>query len=192
MSKKNEFKPDRQSTALIKRLYLTPSQRKTLLKWCLYSAVLLALSLLQDVILCRMDIFGATTDLVPCGIFLICLLEGAESGSVFALVASTLYLFSGTAPGAYCIIFITVLGALTTAFRQGYLQSGFSAAMLCSAVAVMAYEVLVFAVGAFLGLTGGSRFGVFALTGLLSVLVLPALYPVLLAIGRIGGQGWKE
>lgn len=190
--KKNEFKPDRESTSLLKRLYLTPSQRKTLLKWCLYSAFLLVLSLLQDVILCRMDILGATTDLVPCGIFLICLLEGAESGSVFALVASTLYLFSGTAPGAYCIIFITVLGTLTTAFRQGYLQSGFSAAMLCGAVAVMAYEVLVFAVGAFLGLTGGSRFGVFALTGLLSVLVLPALYPVLLAIGRIGGQGWKE
>lgn len=192
MAKKKEFKPDRQSTSLLKRLYLTPRQRKTLLKWTLYSLVLLVLSLLQDVILCRMDIFGATTDLVPCGIVLICLLEGAESGSVFALVASVLYLFSGTAPGAYCILFITVPAVLVTAFRQAYLQVGFGAAMLCSSVTVMLYEILVFAVGAFLGLSGGDRFGVFLLTGALSLVALPVLYPLLTAIGRIGGQGWKE
>ncbi len=192
MAKKKEFKPDRQSTAFLKRLYLSPRQRKTLLKWVLYAVVLVALSLVQDVILCRMDIFGATTDLVPCGIILICLLEGAESGSVFALIASTLYLFSGTAPGAYCILFITLPAVLVTAFRQGYLQVGFGAAMLCSSVTVMVYEMLVFGVGALLGLTGGDRFGVFVLTGALSMVALPVLYPLLTAIGRIGGQGWKE
>ena len=192
MAKKKDFKPDRQSTSLLKRLYLTPLQRKTLLKWTLYSLVLLALSLLQDVILCRMDIFGATTDLVPCGIIMICLLEGAEGGSVFALIASTLYLFSGTAPGAYCILLITVPAVLVTAFRQAYLQVGFGAAMLCSSVTVMLYEIAVFLVGAFLGLTGGDRFGVFVLTGVLSFVALPVLYPLLTAIGRIGGQGWNE
>lgn len=192
MAKKKEFKPDRKGTSFIKRLYLTPRQRRTLLKWTLYALVVLALSLLQDVILCRMRIFGATTDLVPCGIILICLLEGAESGSVFALIASGLYLFSGTAPGAYCILFLTVLATLITAFRQGYLQVGFGAAMLCGSVTLMVYELLVFAVGAFLGLSGGDRFGVFMLTGALSLIAMPALYPLLTAIGRIGGQGWKE
>ena len=192
MAKKKEFKPDRQSTSLLKRLYLTPRQRRTLLKWTLYSLVLVALSLLQDVILCRLDIFGATTDLVPCGIILVCLLEGAVGCSVFSLVASTLYLFSGTAPGAYCILFITVPAVLVTAFRQAYLQVGFGAAMLCSSVTVMVYEMLVFLVGAFLGLVGGDRFGVFVLTGVLSLVALPVLYPLLTAIGRIGGQGWKE
>ena len=192
MRKKKDFKPDSMSTSLSKRLYLTPRQRKTLLKWTLYSLVLVALSLLQDVILCRLDIFGATTDLVPCGIILICLMEGAESGSVFALIASTLFLFTGTAPGAYCILFITVPATLVAAFRQSYLQVGFSAAMLCSSVTVMVYEILVFAVGAFLGLTGGDRLGVFVLTGVLSLIALPMLYPLLTAIGKIGGQGWKE
>lgn len=192
MAKKNEFKPDKQGTPFLKRLYLTPRQRRTLLKWALYSLAMVVLSLLQDVLLCRLDIFGATTDLVPCGIILVCLLEGAESGSVFALIASMLYLFSGTAPGAYCILFITLPAVLVSVFRQAYLRVGFGAAMLCSGVAVMVYELLVFAAGAFLGFTGGSRFGVFALTGALSLLTLPALYPVLKAIGRIGGQGWKE
>ncbi len=192
MAKKNEFKPDKQGTPFLKRLYLTPRQRRTLLKWALYSLAMVVLSLLQDVLLCRLDIFGATTDLVPCGIILVCLLEGAESGSVFALIASMLYLFSGTAPGAYCILFITLPAVLVSVFRQAYLRVGFGAAMLCSGVAVMVYELLVFAAGAFLGFTGGSRFGVFALAGALSLLTLPALYPVLKAIGRIGGQGWKE
>lgn len=192
MARKKEFKPDQKGTPFLKRLYLTPRQRKTLLKWVLYSVMLVALSLLQDVVFCRLNIFGATTDLVPCGIILVCLLEGAESGSVFALIASTLYLFSGTAPGAYCILFITLPAVLVSVFRQAYLRVGFSAAMLCGGVSVMVYELLVFAAGAFLGLTGGSRFGVFALTGVLSMAVLPALYPVFVAIGRIGGQGWKE
>lgn len=192
MAKKHEFKPDREQTGLLKKLHLTQSQRKTLLKWLLYSLTLLVLSVLQDVILCRMRFFGATTDLVPCGIFLICLLEGTEGGCIFSLVASSLYLFSGTAPGTYCIVFITVLSVVAAAFRQGYLQSGFGAAMLCCGFSVMVYEMLVFAVGLFLGYTYLGRAGVFALTGGLSVLVLPLLYPILLAIGRIGGSAWKE
>lgn len=192
MAKRKEFKPDKQSTGFLKRLHLTQKQRRTILKWVLYSAMLLLLSVLQDVIFCRIHIFGATTDLVPCGIFLICLLEGSEGGCVFTLIASTLYLFSGTAPGPYCIVFITVLAVFATAFRQGYLQSGFGAAMLCCSISVMVYEMLVFAIGLFLGLSRLDRAGVFALTGGLSVISLPILYPIVLSIGKIGGEAWKE
>ena len=192
MAKNREFKQDRQTTGLLKKLYLTPAQRRTLLKWTLYSLILLLLSVVQDVILCRIHFFGATTDLVPCGIFLVCLLESSDGGCVFSLVAATLYLFSGTAPGPYCIVFIVVLSVLTTAFRHGYLQGSFSAAMLCCSVAIMVYEMLVFAIGLFLGLTNLSRIGIFALTGGLTLLVLPLLYPVLLSVKKIGGDPWKE
>lgn len=192
MAKKHEFKPDRDRTGLLKKLHLTQSQRKTLLKWVLYSLTLLVLSVLQDVILCRIRLFGATTDLVPCGIFLICLLEGTEGGSLFSLIASALFLFSGTAPGVYSIVFITGIGIVAAAFRQAYLQSGFGSAMLCSGVSVMAYEMLVFVVGLFLGHTYSGRVVVFLLTGGLSLLILPLLYPILLSIGRIGGSAWKE
>ncbi len=192
MTKKNEFKPDKPRSGLLSKLYLTQKQRRSVLKWLLYCLVLLVLSVLQDVIFSRLRLFGAATELVPCGIFLICVLEGLESGSVFALVSSVVYLFSGTAAGYYSIVLITVLSVAVTFFRQSFLQKGFSAAMLCTGVAILFYELLVFGIGLFLGLTTFGRIGAFCLTGLMSLVAAPVLYPVLLSIGRIGGEAWKE
>jgi len=192
MAKKYEFKPDKPHSGILDKLYITPQQRKILLKWALYTVLLMVLSVLQDVIFCRMDILGATTELVPCCIFLICILEGVETGCVFTLVASTIYFFSGTAAGPYCIPFMVVLGVILTVFRQSYLQKGFGAAVLCVAAAMLVYELLIFVTGLFLGLTYGSRIGVFALTGVLSLVVVPVLYPLCKSIGKIGGEIWKE
>lgn len=110
MAKRNEFQPDKPRLGILDRLYLTRLQRKVLLKWVLYSVTLVVLSLLQDVILCRFQLFGCTTELIPCAVVLICLLEGLESGSVFALCAACLYLFSGTAPGVYAMVALTFFG----------------------------------------------------------------------------------
>ena len=74
MAKKFDIQPDKPHSGFFGKLYLTKKQRKVLTKWVLYSLVLLALSLLQDVMLCHVRLFGATTDLIPCGIFLICLI----------------------------------------------------------------------------------------------------------------------
>ena len=49
--RKHEFKPDRTEDGTLKKLYLTPKQRKRLLKWCLVSMFLVLLSLVQDVVL---------------------------------------------------------------------------------------------------------------------------------------------
>ena len=70
MAKKYEFKPDKPNAGLLSKLYLTQKQRKSLLKWTIYGLLLVFLSVLQDVLLCRISIFGATTELVPCGICL--------------------------------------------------------------------------------------------------------------------------
>ena len=80
MAKKYEFKPDKPRSGFLNKLFLTQKQRRSLLKWSLYAAVLIVVSLLQDVVLCRMDIHGATTELVPCAIFLVCIMEGVETG----------------------------------------------------------------------------------------------------------------
>ena len=61
------------------------------------TAVLCAL-VLQDTMLGRIRICGATTDLAVCVIMLIGVMEGAESGGVFALCAGVFYHFSGSAP----------------------------------------------------------------------------------------------
>jgi cell shape-determining protein MreD len=189
---KKEFKSDRPYSGFWGKLHLTHKQRKGVLKWSMYGLLLLVLSLLQDVVFCRMRLFGATTELVPVAIFLICILEGAESGSVFSLVASLLYLFSGSAAGTYSMLFITVLAVCVTVFRQAYLQKGFGAALICVIAAMLCYEFLQFAIGLFLELTIPSRWIGFLTTALLSCLAVPVLYPIALSIGKIGGETWKE
>ncbi len=189
--RKRDFKPDRAEGGL-KKLYLTPTQRKSLLKWVLIGLLLVVLSLLQDVVLCRVRIMNATLDLVVCGILLCAMFFRPETAAIFTLISSVLYYFSGTAPGTYVIALITGLGTLLCVFRTNYLQRRFSATMLCAGVGMMAYELAIFAIGLFLGNTTGSRFGVFAACGLLSVLAMPLLYPIFLSICKIGGDSWKE
>ena len=190
MAKKYEFKPDKPYSGFFEKLILTRIQQRNLLKWALYALVLVVLSVLQDVLFSRMRIYGATTELVPCGIFMICLLLGGERGSVFSLVASFLYLFSGSAAGNYCVVFLTGIAILTSLFRQAYLQRGFVTAMLCTGGAMLVYELLVYAIGLFLGLTTAGTIGSFVLTAAFSFLAAPVLYPIIKAIG--GGDAWKE
>ena len=192
MAKKYEFKPDKPQGSLWSKLYLTPTQRRSLLKWTLYGAVLVFLSVIQDVLLCQMDIFGATTELVPCAIFLICLLEGVENGTLFALIAGALYVFSGTAAGNHVIVLITFIGFLATLLRQSLLQKGFGAAMICTTGAMILYVLSVFLVSVFFGITPIARIGVALLRAFLTLLTAPALYPLCVAIGKIGGEAWKE
>ncbi len=192
MRRQKEFKPDREGASLLSRLYITQKQRKSIYKWALYALVLLVLSVLQDVVLCRVRLMGATTDLVPCAIILICVLEGAESGAVFSLVASLLYLYSGTAPGPYCMVFLVIFGLGISIFRQAYLQSGFGAALLCVTAGMLIYEFGVFFIGLFLGYTMPERWFSFLITVAMTLLCVPLLYPVLLRTQAIGGQTWKE
>ena len=190
--RKYEFKPDKTESSAIKKLYLTPTQRKRILKWVLVGTVLLVLSLLQDAVLSRISIYGATFDLVACGILVAGMLFDPDVTAIFALTGSTLYYFSGTAPGVYTIALLTALSVFLCMFRCSYLQRCFGANVMCAAVGMMVYELLVFAICLFLGNTTGDRFVVFALRGGLSVAVMPALYPIFTSISNIGGQTWNE
>lgn len=187
-----EFKPDAKGAGLMKMLYMTRLQRLTLLKWVLYAAVCVLLLVIQDVIMSRITLFGTTTDLPVCPILLITVMEGSETGSVFVLIASAIYYFSGSAPGPYCVALLTILGIGASLFRQQYWHRNRSSIVLCSGLALVLYEILVFAVGIFFGLTRWSRFGAFLIKGLLSWVVLLPLYSLIYLIGQIGGNTWKE
>ncbi|MBQ8881033.1 MAG: hypothetical protein IJ030_02505, partial [Oscillospiraceae bacterium] len=153
MAKKYEFRPDKPKFSLLTYLILSPNQRRKALKWGLYTAFLVFLSVLQDVALSRVRIFGATTELIPCAIFLICIMEGVEQGSVFALISSLLYLFSGTAPGVYSMVAIVFCAIGACVVRQAYLQERFSSAMISTSLAMVCYVLTNFIFGLFLGLT---------------------------------------
>ena len=188
MAKKYEFKPDKLGGGLWNKLYLTPKQRRSVLRWALYALVLLVLSVVQDVILCRFRLFGATTDLVPLAIFMICLTEGAQRSCIFALIASIVYLFSGTAPGYYSMVLIPVLAIFASILQQAYLQKGVGSICLCTAAAMLIYEVLTFCLGLFLELTLPGRIFGFLITTALTLPALVILYPVCKSIEAIGSK----
>lgn len=189
---KAEFKPDVQETSLMRQLFLTQVQRDTLTKWGLYIGLMVLLLMIQDVIMSQVTIFGATTDLAVCIILLITVIEGIEVGSIFVLLSSCVFYFSGSSPGPYCVGLLTFLGIGACLFRQLYWHRNQGSIVLCAGLALMLYEICVFGVGIFLELTRWDRFMTFVTTGLLSIAVMIPLYSLINVIGQIGGNTWKE
>ena len=187
-----DFKPDVQKATWAKTTRLTKLQQLRLTRWMLYVLTVIACLVLQDVIMSQISIFGATTDLPVCAILLITVLEGTEIGSIFVLVASVLYYFSGNAPTAFCIGLMTFFGIGTTLFRQMFWHRSKGSIILCAAIALTGYELGLFVVGIVTELTHWGRLPVFVLTAVLSCLMLIPLYSLIYKIGLIGGNTWKE
>ena len=187
-----DFKPDAKVSTWGKTARLTRLQQLRLAKWALYILTVVLCLVTQDVLMSRIRLFGATTDLAVCAILLITVIEGTEVGSLFVLIASTLYYFSGSAPGAYCIILITFLGIAAVVFRQMYWHRSKGSIVLCAGIAEICYQLSLFIVGLVSELTPWSRLGVFLLGGIYSAAAMIPLYPLIHKIGLIGGNTWKE
>ena len=187
-----DFKPDVRKATWIKTRKLTKLQQLRLIRWTLYVLTTVLAVVLQDVIMSQFSIFGATTDLPACAILLITVMEGTEVGSVFVLLASVLYYFSGNAPTAWCIGLLSVFGIGATLFRQMFWHRSKGSIVLCSAIALTCYELGLFTVGLTNGLTHWGRLPAFAMTAVFSCLVLIPLYSLIYKIGLIGGNIWKE
>lgn len=190
--RKYEFRPDKPNTDLFSRLYLTKTQRLTILRWILYAALLLVLSVIQDVVLCKVNVLGASTDLVPCAIILICVQMGADRSCIFSLIAATLYQFSGMSPGYYVIALIPLCGVLAAVLHQSFFRKSLSSTLLCSCAAVVLYEACVLGFGLLFRNTIAARSLSFFITALLSLLSYPVLYPLTNAIEKIGEKLWKD
>ena len=187
-----EFKPDPRGTNYLKRLYMTRLQRLTILKWATFAMTGILLLVIQDVIMSQIRFSGATTDLPVAFILLVGIYEGLENGSVFTLVASLFYWFSGSAPTPICVALLCILVILIGLFRQLYWHRSFGSIAMCVSIAIMLYEMLLFAVGLMSGLTILPRMGVFALTGGITCITMLPMYPLVRVISRIGGVSWKE
>ena len=190
--KKIEFRPDPRGYDVAGKLHLTQKQRQALLKWVLYSAACVAGLVLQDSMLARLRFLGGGFDLAPALVILVCVLEGTENGSLFALGASLIYVFSGSAQGRFCILYLTAAAVLAAVFRQSYLRRDVGSELSCVAVAMLGYELAVFFTGLVLELTHRGRWGVAVMTALVSTLTVGILYRPIKHIGTIGGNAWKE
>lgn len=189
---KSEFKPDASHATLFKTLRMTRLQRLRLTKWLCYVGLLMLAVVLQDVALSRARLFGASVELVVSLILLITVVEGTEVGSVFVLIASVLYVYTGTAPFAYVIGYLSFMGIFACLLRQMYLNRSRSTIVLCAGGAAILYEIALFATGIFQGLTRWEKLPVFLLSGVYNLLIMIPLYPLICKIGTIGGNTWKE
>ena len=187
-----EFKPDREETHILKQLYLTRLQRRQILKWGSYAALCILLLVIQDVMLSQFRFSGATTDLAVCIIFLIGLYEGTENGSLFAMIASLVYLFSGNSPGAQCVALLTCGTVFLNLFRQMSWHRSSGSILLCTCAGIILYEMLNFIFGIFTGSTIWARAGVFLLVAVMTCICAFPLYPLVKLISKIGGDTWKE
>lgn len=187
-----EFRPDADNGTGIQSLRFTKLQQLQLLRWLLYVAVCVFCLVVQDVIMSRITILDAKTDLAAGVILLITIMEGSEVGSIFVLIASVVYYFSGSAPGAYTVGLLTVLGILATVFRQGVWNRSVGSIMLCTGIAEIVYELSLYGVGLFLGLTRWDRIFSFLMTGILTTIAMIPFYYLINRIGLIGGNTWKE
>lgn len=190
--KQSDFKPDSQKISLPKLFHTTQLQRLRLAKWGLYILTLILLLTVQDVILSRFRFFGATTDLAVCGILLMTVIEGVDVGSLFVLITSTLYYFSGSAPGPYCIALLSFIGIAATLIRQAWLRRTKLSIVFSAGAALTLYELGLYIVGMALGLTRWDRIFSFLLTAAYSWAVMIPLYSLINKIGHIGGTTWKE
>ena len=191
-SSRNEFRPDPNTSTWVKTSKLTRLQKLRLLKWALYTLIVVMSLVLQDVIMSQMRLFGATTDLAVGAIVLITVIEGTEVGSLFVLIASLLYWFSGSAPTPLCIALLTALGIGATMFRQMFWHRSRGTVTLCACLALVLYELGLFGVGLFYGLTYWGRFPSFLLTSVYTCLVMIPMYSLVYKTGLIGGNTWKE
>lgn len=192
MARDYEFRPDPEGSGNFEKLLLSQRQRFGLLRWTLFGALCVLALLVQDVMVFRLDVFGAGTDLVPCVILMITALQGAESGSIFALTASIVFYFSGSAQGPYVVPMITVIAILAAIFRQACLRKGFFSILLSTALGMVCYEMALHGIGLFLKHTVSEWTLAALLTALLSLAAVPVGYPIARAIGKIGGEAWKE
>ena len=192
LSKQSEFKPDPRQSSLSGLFHVTQLQKQRMLKWTLYVLTGILLLTIQDVIMSRVSIFGATTDLPAVFILLITVIEGVEVGSLFVLFSSTIYYFSGSAPGPYCIGLLCAVGIIATLLRQAYLRRTKASIVICAGIALTIYEMGLFVVGIGLGLTRLDRVFSFLITAGYSFGILNLLYPLINNIGLIGGTTWKE
>lgn len=190
--KKADFRPDSRTMDLAQKLYLTPQQQKLYLKWAMLTMLSLLALVLQDVLFARLSLFGATVDMVPCVLMMICVIHGAEAGCVFMLLGALIYWFSGSAPGVYVILLIPVLGTVAAAFRQAYLRKGFRTTLMCTSAALVLYEMLSFFASLLLGVTHFGRWWVIMLSTVLSLLTQPVVFALVWGVCKIGGDSWKE
>lgn len=181
-----------EGTTLVGKLFLTVHQRQVLLKWVLMSLCYILLQVLQDVIFSRFRLLGGCPDVVPGFLLLVCMLQGPVSGGLFSLCCCVFRNLSGAVLGPVTIVMVAGGGMLLSIFRKAYLWRELIPTLACCVFGIFMNQAAIFGMGLFLKLTAPEQW-VSAFGGFLgSTVMMILLYPLVRAVGQIGGNPWRE
>lgn len=174
---------------MLGHFHLTVKQWFSILKWFVYSALLLMTIVVQSVIFARTPIFGAKLQIVPVLLCCVCIREGPEQGGLFVLLGSLFYSLSGVDFGSIMILLLTFCCVFSAVLCSSLLVNRFYTAAICCFLTNLLNEGLIFPFKIFLSDIAPANFWRVLLPGAaLSLLAFPVLYPLVKAISRIGGS----
>lgn len=172
---------------MLDKLYITPRQWLRILRWTLYSLLLLLAILLQTVVFGSRTLFGAHPDLVPVVITCVCLREGAERGGTFALLGSLFWYLTGAEQGSVCIVTLTVLPVIGSLLCRTLLADRFLPCLLLTFVTLFVEQTAMFLLKFFFDSLSGSFFVRSVLPCVaVSLIAQPLVYWLVKRIAKIG------
>ena len=174
---------------MLKHLHLTRRQWLGVLRWTLYSLLLLFVLLLQTVVLSRLPVFGAKLAPVSLVIICVCIREGPEKGGLFALLGSLFWCMSGADYGNLAVAILPVGSILAAVLcRSAFRQRLLSALLFCFGICLL-YDLTVFAFKLLLEKLAPENLWRVLLPGTcLTMLFVPLIYFPVKLIHRIGGK----
>lgn len=172
---------------MLDKLYITPRQWLRILRWTLYSLLLLLLIMLQTVVFGNRTVLGIHPDLVPLALTCVCLREGPERGGLFALLGSLVWCLSGVDLGSARILLLTVVPVLGSLLCRSVLQNRFLPCLFFTLLTLLCEQSAMFLLKHFFRGLPAECFLRDALPcALISVVAHPAVYGLVKAVSRIG------
>lgn len=172
---------------MLDKLYITPKQWMHVLRWTLYSLLLLLAILLQTVIFGNRTILGIHPDLVPVVIVCVCLREGPERGGLFALLASLFWCLSGADMGSVAIAVLTIVSVLGGLLCRTVLVDRFVPCLIITVIALLLEHGIVLLLGMFFnGMPGILFFTDLLPCVLISSVSQPLVYWLVGKIEKVG------
>ncbi|MBE6932340.1 MAG: hypothetical protein E7464_03030 [Ruminococcaceae bacterium] len=176
----------------LRKLHITRSQWRTFFKWALYTAAFVATVVLQSVILSRMPVFGAKVNLVPYFVGCVCIIEGADSGSMFALLISLVWALSGGDMGYVSVLVLTCGGMGLGLLMRKLLRQQLVTCVVCCFVLSLCHESAIFLLRLFLDTATAAQYFRILIPGvLLGIPSCPVFFYLFRAIHRVGGNTWN-
>ncbi len=178
----------------LQKLRITKKQWKNVLKWVLYAGAFAMTVVLQGVIFSRIPVFGAKVNLVPYFVGCVCIIEGADSGSFFALLASLAWALYGGDFGFVSVLVLTCGGMGLGLLMRDLLQKQILTCVLCCFVLCLCHDSAIFLLRLYLNTVAARQyFRILLPSTLLGALSCPVFYYLFGAIHRMGGNtAWNE